>query len=107
MISLKTIFARSIRLRQLVRLEKQQFAAHIPGMAGIWTTEQFSCPECGMNYTATREQHPDKHSGNAGSFQCVFCETEVHAWTGLYDFFDWKTVKSSLPVFGKKTAIGR
>ena len=60
-----------------------------------------------MNYTATREQHPDKHSGNAGSFQCVFCETEVYAWTSLYDFFDWKTVKSSLPVFGKKTAIAR
>jgi hypothetical protein len=106
-ISLKTIFARSARLRQPDRLENQEFAAHIRGMAGIWTTEQFSCPECGMNYTATREQHPDKHSGNAGSFQCVFCETEVHAWTSLYDFFDWKTVKSSLPVFGKKTAIAR
>ena len=80
-------------------LEIDGFVAHIPGMAGIWTTEQFTCPECGMNYTATREQHPDKHSG---SFRCVFCDTEVHAWSGPHDFFDWKTVKSGLPVFGKK-----
>jgi hypothetical protein len=67
--------------------------------SGIWTTEYFTCPDCGMNYTATREQHPDKHSG---SFECAVCKAEVHAWSGLYDFFDWKADKKGSPVFGKK-----
>jgi hypothetical protein len=106
-ISLKPVFAGQFDCDRPDGLENEEFAAHIRGMAGKWTTEQFTCPECGMNYTATKEQHPDRHSGNPGSFQCVFCETEVHAWTGLYDFFDWKTVKSGLPVFGKKTATAR
>lgn len=67
--------------------------------SGIWTTEDFTCPSCGMNYTATKEQYPDKHSG---SFECTVCNTEVHAWSGLYDFFDWKADKMKSPVFGKK-----
>jgi predicted RNA-binding Zn-ribbon protein involved in translation (DUF1610 family) len=74
--------------------------AHICRMAsGIWTTEHFTCPDCGMPYTATREEHPDKHSG---SFMCRVCGGEVHAWSGVYDFFDWKTDKAKPPVFGKK-----
>ena len=40
-------------------------------MAGtLWTIEYFSCPNCGLPYTATREQHPYKHSG---SFSCEVC----------------------------------
>jgi hypothetical protein len=66
---------------------------------GIWTAEHFICTECGMSYTATKEQHPDKHSG---SFECRVCSAVVHAWTGFYDFFDWKTAKTASPVFGKK-----
>lgn len=67
--------------------------------SGIWTTEHFTCPNCGMNYVATKEQHSDKRSG---SFECTVCKTEVHAWSGVYDFFDWKGSKMGSPVFGKK-----
>jgi hypothetical protein len=67
--------------------------------SGIWTTEHFTCPGCGMDYDATREQHSDKHSG---SFECRICKAEVHAWSGLYDFFDWKAKPVKSPVFGKK-----
>lgn len=81
-------------------LENRRLAGHIHGMAsGIWTTEYFDCPNCGMPYTATREEHPDKHTG---SFNCRICGVEVHAWSGPYDFFDWKTDKAKSPVFGKK-----
>jgi hypothetical protein len=81
-------------------LENGRLAGHIGGMAsGIWTTEYFTCPDCGMDYTATKEQHPDKHSG---SFDCKICRAEVHAWSGPYDFFDWKINKKGAPVFGKK-----
>ena len=52
-----------------------------------------------MDYDATREQHSDKHSG---SFKCGICQAEVHAWSGLYDFFDWKAKPVKSPVFGKK-----
>jgi hypothetical protein len=67
--------------------------------SGIWTSEHFTCLDCGMSYTATKERQPDKHSG---SFECIVCKTEVHAWSGLYDFFDWKVTKTRSPVFGKK-----
>ena len=50
----------------------------------IWTTEVFACPGCGVDYTATREEHQHKRSG---SFKCRVCDTEVHAWSGAYDFF--------------------
>ena len=67
--------------------------------SGIWTTEYFSCPNCGLPYTATREHHPDKHSG---TFSCEVCGSMVHAWSGQYDFFDWKVDQASSPVFGKR-----
>jgi hypothetical protein len=67
--------------------------------SGIWTTEYFICTDCGMSYTATKEQHPDHHSG---SFECRVCSSVVHAWTGFYDFFDWSSAKTAAPVFGKK-----
>jgi predicted RNA-binding Zn-ribbon protein involved in translation (DUF1610 family) len=73
---------------------------HICLMANsIWTTEQFTCPSCGMNYTATREEHQEKRSG---SFECRVCNTEVHTWSGFHDFFNWKAVNTTSPVFGKK-----
>jgi len=67
----------------------------------IWTIEHFSCPNCGLPYTATREHHPDpdKHSG---SFKCEVCATKVHAWSGNYDFFDWKVDQVKSPMFGKR-----
>jgi hypothetical protein len=67
--------------------------------SGIWTTEQFTCPGCGMDYAATKEQHSHKHTGR---FECGICKAEVHAWSGLYDFFDWKAKPVTAPVFGKK-----
>ena len=70
--------------------------------SGIWTTEYFSCPNCGLPYTATREHHPDKRSG---SFSCEVCGSEVHAWAGPYDFFDWKVDQASSPVFGKRWGV--
>ena len=69
--------------------------------SGIWTIEDFNCPGCGMYYTATREQHSHKHSGR---FECRICTTEVHAWSGLYDFFDWKADQMRSPVFGRKVS---
>jgi hypothetical protein len=64
-----------------------------------WTTEYFDCPKCRMPYTATKEPHPDKHSG---SFNCEICGVEVHAWSGPYDFFDWTIDKAESPAFGKR-----
>jgi hypothetical protein len=82
------------------RAEKGRLAGHIRTMtSGIWTTEYFDCPNCGMPYTATKEEHPDKRSG---SFDCQICGVEVHSWSGAYDFFGWETDKASAPVFGKK-----
>jgi hypothetical protein len=80
--------------------EKGRLAGQIGTMASrIWTTEYFDCPNCGMPYTATKEEHPDKRSG---SFNCQICGVEVHAWSGAYDFFGWETDKASAPIFGKK-----
>jgi predicted RNA-binding Zn-ribbon protein involved in translation (DUF1610 family) len=67
----------------------------------IWTIEEFTCPSCGMNYTATKEEHSAKHSG---SFRCSSCNAEVHAWSGYHHFFEWKAVKRTSPVFGKRWA---
>ena len=58
--------------------------------SGTQTTVIFSCPKCGALYEATQEQHPDKHFGN---FKCEDCKAEVHAWAGIYDFFDWKEAR--------------
>ncbi len=65
----------------------------------IWTLEQFACPSCGMNYTATREEVQTKHSG---SFACVVCDAEVHRWSGCQDYFDWTAKRMATPVFGRK-----
>ena len=71
-------------------------------MSGIiWTTERFSCPDCGLPYTATREDQLYKHSG---SFSCEVCGANVHAWSGNYDFFGWKVDQPTSPAFGKRWA---
>jgi len=68
--------------------------------SSIWTTEHFTCPNCGIEYAATKEQHSSRHSG---SFKCEVCKAEVHAWSGVHDFFDWNAANmQSTPVFGKK-----
>ena len=65
----------------------------------LWTTEQFTCPGCGANYTATREEQHEKRSGN---FKCSVCDTEIHAWAGYQDFFNWKIIRTKSPAFGRK-----
>ncbi|MBA7638650.1 hypothetical protein ES703_46306 [subsurface metagenome] len=65
----------------------------------IWTLEQFTCPGCGMNYTATKEELLNKRSG---AFACIVCDAEVHKWSGRVDFFDWTAKRMASPVFGRK-----
>ena len=67
--------------------------------SGIQTTVLFSCSGCRAVYEATKEQHQDKHSG---SFSCQDCNTVVHAWSDVYDFFDWRTQSMRPYVFGDK-----
>ncbi|MHC4043844.1 hypothetical protein [Bradyrhizobium sp. 23AC] len=67
----------------------------------IWTIEEFSCAGCGMNYTATREEHSEAHTG---SFKCSICSGVVHAWSGKHHFFGWQAVKTRPPVFGRRWA---
>ena len=70
----------------------------------IWTIEEFTCPSCGMNYTATKEKHSDKRSG---SFRCSVCNAEVHAWSGYHSFFNWETIRSSSRGFGRRWGLSR
>jgi hypothetical protein len=67
----------------------------------IWTIEEFTCPGCGMNYTATREEHAEPH---AGSFKCSICSSVVHSWSGKHHFFGWQAVKTKPAVFGRRWA---
>jgi hypothetical protein len=82
------------------RVSRTAPAAYNRAMANsIWTHEEFSCPGCGMNYTATREELQTKRSG---SFACIVCDAEVHKWSGRLDFFDWTAQRMASPVFGRK-----
>ena len=65
----------------------------------IWTTEQFTCPSCGVNYTATREEQREKRTS---SYNCSVCETEVHRWSGHHEYFNWEGARTKARVFGKK-----
>jgi predicted RNA-binding Zn-ribbon protein involved in translation (DUF1610 family) len=65
----------------------------------IWTIEQFACPGCGIDYSATREEHRDKRSG---SYNCSICETEVHRWSGTHEYFNWQAAQTKSRVFGRK-----
>lgn len=49
----------------------------------IWTIEEFTCAGCSMNYTATREEHAEAHSG---TFKCSICSGVVHTWSGKHHF---------------------
>ena len=67
----------------------------------IWTIEEFTCAGCSMNYTATREEHAEAHSG---TFKCSICSGVVHTWSGKHHFFGWEAVKTKPPVFGRRWA---
>jgi hypothetical protein len=58
-------------------------------------TVMFSCPKCSAFYEATQEHHPDNHFGK---FKCQDCQTEVHAWSGIYDYVDWKATTMGPPI---------
>ena len=49
----------------------------------------FACPKCGIVYRATQLKLPYERPGR---FDCVDCMAEVHSWTDLYDFTDWKAM---------------
>jgi len=51
------------------------------------TIEAFSCPKCGLGYRGTKEPFPFVR---AGRFDCISCNTEVHAWCGNHDYTGWK-----------------
>jgi hypothetical protein len=79
---------------------KKMLTKEVAGMANsIWTTEEFTCSSCGMNYTATSEERHEKRSA---SFDCTVCGTEVHRWSGKRDFFNWQGERARSPVFGRK-----
>jgi hypothetical protein len=81
-------------------LEKTPGAQHDRAMAGsLFTIEYFSCPNCALPYSATREQHSSRHSG---SFACEVCHVKVHTWSGNCDFFDWKVDQPEAREFGKR-----
>ncbi len=65
----------------------------------IWTIEEFTCTGCSMDYTATREEHTEPHSGH---FKCSICSGVVHTWSGKHHFFGWQAVKTKPPVFGRR-----
>ena len=48
-------------------------------------------PKCGIAYQTTQQQQPDEHSG---SFKCQNCQTEVHVWSGVFGFIDWKVYEA-------------
>ena len=52
-----------------------------------------------MSYVATKEEHEHKRSGR---FDCSVCGTEVHAWFGYYEYFNWEGIRPKVPAFGKK-----
>jgi len=50
----------------------------------------FVCPKCASVYVATQERRRDKL---AGQFDCTTCGAVVHAWSGAYDYPDWRIFK--------------
>lgn len=58
------------------------------------TVELFICPKCGLGYMGIKKPFPFVR---AGRFDCISCNTEVHAWSGHYDFDSWRaTAEPSL-----------
>jgi hypothetical protein len=55
---------------------------------GTENTIHFACPKCDAMYKTTRELIGKQ----IGSFACFDCHSEVHAWSGSYDFTNWKAV---------------
>ena len=64
------------------------------------TSNQSNCnAKCGLGYKATQEHVP---GNNAGRFECITCFAEVHSWSGVYDYAEWKAIKMRSRVIGRK-----
>ena len=57
--------------------------------SGTQTSEVFLCPKCGLGYRVIRVQFPEMRPGR---FECIDCRTEVHSWSGVYDYIGWKAI---------------
>jgi len=55
----------------------------------VGLTIYFSCPECKLVYQATQVRAIERTDGQ---FDCLECGRQVHSWTSLYDFLQWKPV---------------
>jgi hypothetical protein len=99
-VSIARLVSGSFCLWQVLPLVAKPIRPHIRSMtSGTQIPVIFSCPKCGVYYQATQEQRPDKHFG---SFKCEDCKAEVHAWSGIYDYFDWKAKKMGPLVWANK-----
>lgn len=48
----------------------------------------FACIGCREPFIAAQTFQP----GSSGKFRCKFCGNKVHAWSGSYDFTEWRSV---------------
>jgi hypothetical protein len=53
-------------------------------------------PKCGLGYRAI---FPVRR---AGRFECIDCRTEVHSWSGVYDYIGWKAIVMQPAVMGRE-----
>lgn len=60
----------------------------------------FSCQNCPSIYRAV--QRRGKHSGQ---FMCLTCGATVHAWTGHFNFSEWKVIGESVDYGSKPLPI--
>jgi hypothetical protein len=65
------------------------------------TYDRFSCPECGLTYRGVKEPFP---FARAGRFDCIGCTTEVHAWSGNYDYVRWEGLHDPQTPLGPQPA---
>jgi predicted SprT family Zn-dependent metalloprotease len=54
----------------------------------VQTTVVFICPGCGQTYQAIQKPQRDDR---AGEYNCAPCKTNIHTWSGRYDYDDWQT----------------
>jgi hypothetical protein len=52
------------------------------------TIETFACPRCATQYR-TKQAWPFVQ---AGRFDCVICNAEIHAWSGYHDYTAWRAL---------------
>jgi len=51
----------------------------------------FVCSQCSLVYIGQQERRAD--GKGAGRFGCTGCGAMVHAWSGVYDYADWKPLE--------------